>query len=494
MTLAQLGGPVACIGLAALIVAESRLARLGGLGVAVLGAVLVGVALAPNAPATIAIGVAATLATAAAAAIAFRLVPWLLPVAALACVPARIGVHVDGAGSKLLVPLYVVALGATMLLAWELWRGDGRARELGLARWPLAAFLAWVGISLVWSKDVHEGAIALLAFYLPFAILALAIARLPWSRLGVRVLYGAVTAMALVFAAVGFYQYQTRDIFQNPKVINSNAYAQYFRVNSVFWDPSVYGRFLVVAIVPSLVLLVYARVRRLAPLVVAAVVVTWLGLLISFSQSSFAALLVAVVGVSVVAWRWRALVAVAVAAFVLAGIAVSAPTLRHSIQHHTSSGLNSATSGRSSLVANGVRIAAAHPLSGVGVGGFKRAYAERVQKFKVKNPKLAASHTTPVTVAAEGGLVGFVIYLSLLAALLAQAFRRADRSDAGTVALASGLALAAVICHSIFYADFFEDPTTWLLIGLIGLASRVRPATDVEDLPPAVVKEQAVIA
>jgi putative inorganic carbon (HCO3(-)) transporter len=494
MTLAQLGGPVACVGLAVLLVTQSRASRLVGLALAVLGTVLLGVALAPNAPAKIGVGVAATLAAAGAAAIAFRLVPWLLPVAALACVPARIGVHVGGAGSKLLVPLYVVVLGATMLLGWELWRGDVRARELGLVTWPLAGFLAWVGISLAWSKDVHEGAITLLAFYVPFAILALAVARLRWSTLGVRVLYGAVAVMALVFAGVGFYQYETRDIFQNPKVINSNAYAQFFRVNSVFWDPSVYGRFLVVAIVPSLVLLVYGRVRRLAPLVVVAVVVTWLGLLISFSQSSFAALLVAVVGASVVAWRWRALVAVAVAGFVLAGIAVSAPTLRHSIQHHTSSGLNSATSGRSSLVANGVRIAASNPVAGVGVGGFKRAYADRVKKFKGKDPKLAASHTTPVTVAAEGGIVGLVLYLGLLAALLAQAFRSAGRSDRGTLALASGLALAAVICHSVFYADFFEDPTTWLLIGLIGLASAARPSPMEEELPPAAVKEQAVIA
>ncbi|MDX6471568.1 MAG: hypothetical protein QOK22_384 [Gaiellaceae bacterium] len=492
--LAQLAGPVACLGLAALLVARPPRLRLAGLAVAVLGTILLGIALAPNAPGTLAVGVAAALAAAAAAAIAFRLVPWLLPVAALACVPARIGVHAGGAGSKLLVPLYVVVLGAAMLLGWELWRGDRRVRELGLAQWPLAAFVAWVGVSLAWSKDVHEGGIALLAFYLPFTILALAVARLPWSTLGLRVTYVAATAMALVLAAVGFYQYQTRDIFQNPKVINSNAYAQYFRVNSVFWDPSVYGRFLVVSIVPSLVLLVHARVRRLAPIVVAAVVVLWLGLLISFSQSSFAALLVAAVGACIVAWRWRALVAVAVAVFVLAGIAVSAPTLRASIQHHTSSGLNSATSGRSSLVANGVRIAAAHPLAGVGVGGFKRAYAERVRKFKGNDPKLAASHTTPVTVAAEGGIVGLVLYLALLGALLLQAFRRADRSLAGTVALAAGLALAAVICHSIFYADFFEDPTTWLLIGLIGLAAAQRPVPVVEELRPEAVKEQAVIA
>jgi hypothetical protein len=78
--------------------------------------------------------------------------------------------------------------------------------------------------------------------------------------------------------------------------------------------------------------------------------------------------------------------------------------------------------------------------------------------------------------------------------LALQAFRRAGPSGPGVLALASGLALAAIVCHSIFYADFFEDPTTWLLIGLVGLASCARPALEVEELPPAAVKEQAVTA
>jgi len=297
--------------------------------------------------------------------------------------------------------------------------------------------------------------------------------------------------MGIVFAAVGFYQYETRDIFQNPKVINSNAYAPFFRVNSVFWDPSVYGRFLVVAIIPSVVLLVRERVRALTPAVVAAIVVLWFGLLISFSQSSFAALLVGVVGAAIVAWRWRALIAVAAAVAVLAGIAVSAPQLRHSIQHHTSSGLNSATSGRASLVANGIRIVQAHPLTGVGVGGFKRAYADRVH-FKGKEPKKAASHNTPVTVAAETGLVGLALFIALVGALLAQAFRRADRSLAGSMSLAAGLVLAAILCHSLFYSDFFEDPTTWGLIGLVAFAATVRPATVADEPSPAVAQKEAV--
>ena len=357
--LARLGGPVACFGLAVLLVARSRRDRIAGLGFAVLGACVMAAALAPDRPwkdiaeIVVAVGLGALLA------VVFRRLPWLLPLAALATVPVRIG----ALGHQLLVPLYLVILGGTLLFAWQLVRGDERSRELRVAAWPLALYVGWTGLSLAWTGDVGGGAIEVLAFYIPLTMLALLVARLPWSELWLRALYVELGVMALIFAAVGFYQYDTRNVFENPKVINSNAYAAYFRVNSVFWDPSIYGRFLVIAIIPSVVLIVRGRSLRLAWAAAAVVLVTWLGLLISFSQSSFAALLVAVVGVAIVAWRWRSAAAIALVAVVLAGVAAAQPQIRRSIVHHTHSGLNSATSGRASLVANGIRIAEAHPVT-----------------------------------------------------------------------------------------------------------------------------------
>ena len=483
--LAQLGAPVACIGLAILLVGRNRRDRIAGLGFAAFGTVLVGVAIAPNRPILVLGGAFAALGVGVGLAGLFRAVPWLFPLLALACVPARVGVHVGGSSSKLLVPLYVVVLGAAILLAWQLVEGDTRSRELRLATWPLAASVSWIGLSLVWSKDVNEGAIQVLAFYIPFTVLALCFARLPWSRLGLRLLYAELTVMALAFAVVGFYQYETRDIFQNPKVITANAYAPFFRVNSVFWDPSVYGRFLVLAMVPSIVLIVRGRSLRWSLVAAAALVVTWLGLLISYSQSSFAALLVVAIGAAFAAWRWRALVAVVLAVAVLAGITVAQPQVRRSLQHHTSHGLNDATSGRSSLVANGVRIAVHHPVTGVGIGGFKRAYAERV-KLKGKDPKKAASHTTPVTVAAETGLVGLALYTAAVGAFLVEAFRRRRRM----IALVAGLGILAVFCHSLFYNAFFEDPMTWALFGLAVIALPERAAVAPQREPDA--RQEAV--
>jgi O-antigen ligase len=303
---------------------------------------------------------------------------------------------------------------------------------------------------------------------------------LPWQELGLRVVFAVVTAMGLAFSVVGFYQYETRNIFQNPKVIVANAYAPLFRVNSVFFDPSIYGRFLVIAMLPAVVLLALGRLRRLTPAAVAALVVMWFGLLISFSQSSFGALLVVVAAALFLYWRWRALVVIVAAAAVLAGIAFAQPQVRRSLQHHTVHNLNSLSSGRASLVAQGIRIARAHPVRGVGVGGFKRAYAQRVH-LKGKEPKKAASHNTAVTVAAETGAPGLVLFVWLLVAAFRQAFRRRS-----ALSLVGGIGVAAILVHSLFYNAFFEDPTTWGLLGLIALGAP-------RALPHARPRPQAVL-
>jgi O-antigen ligase len=396
----------------------------------------------------------------------FKREPWLIAYGTLAFIPFR----VHFAGHNLLVPLYAVAAGAALLMLWELVDGDERARELGLASWPLALYLVWIGLSLEWSVDVHTGALDLLAFYVPFTILAIAIARLPWQRSRVRLLYFELVAMALVFVGVGFYQYATRDISQNLKLQTINVYAAFFRVNSVFFDPSIYGRFLVIALVPTVVLIIRGRSVREGVAALAFAAVTWLGLLISFSQSSFSALAVAVFIAAAIVWRWKSLLALGAVLVVVAGLVATQPRLMHALRHHTTGGLNDATHGRASLVANGIRIAKAHPALGVGLGGFEHAYSKRTHRTARKS----ASHNTPVTVAAEQGAVGLVIYFFLVGSLLLAAFRRINHPVYGRVALSAGLALVAIFVHSLAYNDFFEDPTTWGLFGLIGLVAPIR--------------------
>ena len=333
---------------------------------------------------------------------------------------------------------------------------------------PLAALVGWGGLSLLWSDDLREGSIFILAFVLPFGLLAIGFARLPWARRPLLWLYGGLIITAAAFAYVGLYQWATRDVFWNPTVIVGNAYAPFYRVNSVFWDPSIYGRYLVVAILATLALVLLGLRGRDLALGIILIATLWVGLLFSFSQSSFAALIAGVLAAATVVWRWRAAAALGLAAVVLITVGFATPQVRNELLEESRAGLNNATSGRASLVGNGIRIARDNPLTGVGVGSFKRAYADRTG-LRGREPRKAASHSTPVTVAAETGFLGLLLLGWLAVVALGRTLLGTHRGDAGRAALAVGLTLGAIGVHSLFYNALFEDPITWALLGLAAL-------------------------
>jgi len=485
--LARAAGPLAAAGLAVLILAPRRDLRLAGLAAWALGCAALAYYLAPHGhrPLLAAAGVAGLVLAAAAAALLLRW-PWLLALASLACVPARIPVTVGSTDANLLVPMYGVVAAAAVALGWQLLRGDERFRELGPLSLPLAVFVLWSGATLAWSQDLRQGAIELLAFYLPFALLAVALARLPWNREWLGAVWILLAGMAVVFAVIGVYQYETRDVFWNPKVLVANQYAPFYRVNSVFWDPSIYGRFLVVAMLASLVLVVHGAARRVVVAASAAIVVSWIGLVFSFSQSSFVALVAGVAIVAWFAWGRRTLALLGVIAVVVLVAALAMPSARH----HS---LNSASGGRFKLVKNGIAIAAHHPLQGVGIGGFKKAYAARTG-LKGKEPKAAASHDTPVTVAAETGIVGLALFGWLLVAAFLLAFRGVVPTFAGRVSLILGVVLAAIGVHSLFYNAFFEDPMAWGVFGLAPLAAVALARERVSEPRPRAAAPQPAVA
>src|SRR5205823_4750976 len=117
---------------------------------------------------------------AAAGGFALRRLPWLFAFGTLLLAPARVPVTVGSIESNLLIPLYLVIGAAAVAFALELLHGETRSRELGPAALPLAAFIAWTGLSLSWAVDVKQGSVQLLFFFLPFGLLALCLARLPW--------------------------------------------------------------------------------------------------------------------------------------------------------------------------------------------------------------------------------------------------------------------------------------------------------------------------
>jgi O-antigen ligase len=484
-TLAQAGSVAGCAGLGLLLVATRPSLRIAGLVAWGIGLGCLAAFLAPDLSVVrLAAAVLGGLALVCAGAWALLRWPYLLPILTLAGIPLRIPVEIGDEEANLLLPLYGVVGAYAIALAWQLVVGrDGRSRELGPAAIPLAAFALWVGISLSWSADVREGAIFVGAFVLPFGLLAIGFARLPWRGRWLTWLWAGLVATALLYASVGMVQWVTRDVFWNPKVIVGNAYAPFFRVNSIFWDPSIYGRYLTIGILTALAGILLGGVRgwRLAGLYVV-IAAMWVGLVFSFSQSSFAALGVGVVVAALVVWGRRSVLALVGLLLVIAVGVLAVPSTRERIEDASRSGIDAISGDRATLVGEGVRITIDEPLVGVGVGGFRRTYADRLG-LKGDRPKAAASHTTPVTVATETGLPGLVLFAWVVVAATLAALRGLGRGFTSRVSFAVGLTLVAIVVHSLAYNAMFEDPMTWAAFGLVGLA------TSVPRRPPAIVMD-----
>ena len=121
-------------------------------------------------------------------------------------------------------------------------------------------------------------------------------------------------------------------------------------------------------------------------------------------------------------------------------------------------------------------------VAGYGSGSFVHEY-RRLEGRKLAPDAATASHTIPVTVAAEQGAIGLVAYLALLAA----AFVRLLRGAAGASVARSAVAAAflALVFHTLVYAAFLEDPMTWALLGLgTALAATVAPRRAPAAAPP----------
>src|SRR4029078_9298171 len=105
--------------------------------------------------------------------------PYLLAFATLACIPLRIPVDIGSDTVNLLVPLYAAIARLALATAWSLVNGDPRSRELGPLALPLAAFVGWTGLSMLWTGDVRRGAVFLAAFVLPLGLVPIGCARTP---------------------------------------------------------------------------------------------------------------------------------------------------------------------------------------------------------------------------------------------------------------------------------------------------------------------------
>ena len=100
------------------------------------------------------------------------------------------------------------------------------------------------------------------------------------------------SAVARRLRAVAIAQYWARDLFLNDELLDANQLHAYFRVNSIFFDPNIFGRYLALAMTALGACLAWATARAWASSLAAATfAVCLVALAFSYSISGFAALL-----------------------------------------------------------------------------------------------------------------------------------------------------------------------------------------------------------
>jgi len=421
----------------------------------------------------------------------FRRRPFVLPLAIVAALPFRVPLHAGGDTANLLVPLYLVIAGGVLAIAFGSWSSrravspaggadDGGGEDSSARSAPpssvtgpagqraivwlpriLATVVVLYALQTLYSPDFSKGLQNVCFFFVPFSLVYALLRDVEWDRRLLILVLWVVGIEAVAFVLVGTVEYLSKSLFWNDQVIRSNEFHTYFRVNSVFWDPNIFGRYLALAIVVAMAALLWARDRRAQALLAALVAVLWIGLAPTFSQSSFAALLAGLAVLAALRWSLRWTLA-AVAAALVAGILVIA--LAGGSGKLSFNRINIDTSGRANLVSGGIHLFAQRPLYGYGSGSFPKAYREHVHTRKVP---VSVSHTEPITAAAEQGLVGLLAYVALLVAALwtmGSGLLRL-RPAGGVAARAAVLAtFIALLVHTMAYAGFFEDPIAWVLL------------------------------
>jgi O-antigen ligase len=410
--------------------------------------------------------------------------PDALPLLAIFALPFRLPISTDGRTVNLLIPLYLVVAAGTLALLLPRWLSrdaDNPPRRSPIAlEWLLLGAVVLYAVQGIYSSDHAKAAENIAFFYIPFGLLFILLRDVRWTRELVLACLGVAVTLAVLFAGIGFVEYYRKTLFLNPKVVAANQYGNYFRVNSLFFDPSIYGRFLATVMIAVTTVVLWSRQRR--DVLLGAGVLAWLlaGLVTSFSQSSIAALLLGLTVLAAYRWDVRATVYVAGALLAIAVVfvLVAPPSLHFGLRGSGGSTSN-ATSGRTKLISGGLELFAQRPLYGYGSGSFETEY-KRHGKASSANAT-SASHTIPITVAAEQGILGVAVYVALLIAAFLVLFSGAGRSPprpkpgdtglgpASPFRLAIAACFAALVLHTWTYADFLEDPITWTLLG-IGVA------------------------
>ena len=372
------------------------------------------------------------------------------------------------------------AAGAVIAVAWlgSLYkrRGVVRATITRHRRLLTAAIgmIVWLSLSLVWASDLDLAAEDLWRWYVLLMIFVIVLTTVTTER-ALRWTLFAFIAGAVISVVIGVADGSFTGTADGAARLEGGA-----------GDPNYLAASIVASSIVAVSLLAL-RIGLSARWLIAAALVTLIaGLVLSGSRGGFLAAGAGVLAAFVV-FKYRRAYVLAATAVILGIGALAFLNVPDAWDRVTDFNEDN---GRSSLWIVGARMWEDHPVGGVGLNNFVVHSADYVREpGTLENTELVVErphvpHNTYLQILAEAGIVGLALFIAFCfgcvrAAILA-ARRFESRGEWGLGALTRGIVVASL---SILAASMFlsaaTDKRLWLLLALgpvlLGLASRTKP-------------------
>jgi Lipid A core - O-antigen ligase and related enzymes len=385
-------------------------------------------------------------------------------------------------------------IGVLVLLGWLgtfVTRSSRRIvlREQSRLLQLLGLFGLWLTLSLIWAdnaSDTAEGLKNWLIAILPFVLVMTALHRpRDVTAIGIAFIVGAVASVTIGIASGALSAAESS--------INETAVSGRFTGGG--GDPNVQAAGYLIALFLCAGFWGIARRRLARVALLVAFVVVAIGFFATQSRGGLIALAVASIAGLVISPRQRKRLLALTAA---AGVGLGIVALVNPAAIARMTDIGGGTSGRNDLWKVAWTIFNRHHWIGIGLNNFQAVephYALKSGQLKrvdliVEAPHLV--HNLYLQLLTETGVIGFAIFLMLIAAcmhatwLAARRFDAVARVDFGDLARAVLMAEIAMLATQFFISDG-DDPRLWILLGLgpvlLALARHVKPR-DAALAPP----------
>ena len=388
-------------------------------------------------------------------------------------------------GSQLGSLARLLTVGIIGAALWQLWIDPRKRQELNLILThfltrALMIYIAVGAISILYSIGPGKTAfevIRLLTLFLLYLSICILV-----ERKHVLLPFQVVHWVGVALVPLAFYEAMTRNFIWRGYL----AEGMIARVNATFVDPNILARYLVLAIVANLILIYLntgnttkftnTNTKGWTKVVYLGSLLGLLGALaITLSRSGLLTLVIVVILMLILIPRKRMIQPVGLLGLIGAVILALRPTIWQRVLTFKD-GFSALDDMRKYLVKVAWEMFKDHPIMGVGLGGFEKAFLTQYISLKTKIPDAEGatlSHTTLLTIAAELGLIGLaaLAWVWLALARVLRRLRKAGLDQDGFEGYLPGVGyflwITTVFISSQAEARFFEDPIIWISMAMM---------------------------